>query len=138
MKKKLIIAGLILVTILMGFLRDGIFVSLNKLIESGSDVGPNMVKLKWGLTVLFSVMYLLFTGGTLQVLFGERKYLLIALFCYAALFAVAALAGAVGYFFSSFEGVYPFIRAVLGVAQSPVVMIVLIPACFLNSGLPAR
>lgn len=133
MKKKLIVIVLIVLTIFLGFLRDYIFVSINKFIEAGSDADGRLALLKWVLTALFSILYLLLTGAFLQVLFSERKYIIIAALCYLLLFLAAAMTGIFGYFFSDFETAYPFIRAVLGVAQSPVVTIILVPACFLNS-----
>lgn len=135
MKKKIIIAILIVLTIVFGFLRDYIFVSLNRFIEAGMDADGKLALLKWVLTALFSLLYLGITGAFLWFLFKERKYILIAVFSYLFLFLVAGISAVFGYFFTTFESVYPFIRAVLGVAQSPVVGMVLIPVCFLDKKL---
>lgn len=132
MKKKFSIAILIAFTIAMGFLRDYFFVSINHFIEEGADVSGKLSFLKWVLTILFSILYLLTTCSFLYILFRNPKYIWIAVFSYLLLFAIALLSAVAGYFFSSFESVYPFIRNVLGVAQSPIVMMVLIPSCFLN------
>lgn len=128
MSKRVLIIVLVVITIALGFLRDYIFVSLNSFIEAGSDAGGKLALLKWVLTALFSLLYLLLACTFIQVLFKEKKYIFIALLCYALLFAVAFMSAAFGYFFSSFEDVYPFIRTVLGVAQSPIVSMILIPA----------
>lgn len=133
MKKKLIISALALLTILVGFFRDHIFVSINASIEAGRDVEGKLAILKWVLTGSFCILYLGLTAAFLKVLFGNQEYLLIAVFCYVFLFVVASVAGLAGFLFSSFESVYPFIRTVLGMAQSPVVFMFLIPAFYLIS-----
>ena len=132
MKRKVLIAALIITAVALGFLRDHIFVSINHSIESGNDAGGKLSMLKWILTILFSGLYLLHTVAMLYVLFRSKKYIRISLFCYSFLFSVSFLAGAGGYFISSFEMVYPFIRMLMGVAQSPVVLMILVPACFFD------
>ncbi|TAL57998.1 MAG: hypothetical protein EPN85_12675 [Bacteroidetes bacterium] len=132
MKKRVLIGVLIIITICLGFLRDYIFVSINRFIESGADAGERLLLLKWVLTGLFSLLYLLLTGAFLYVLFNEKKYILIAIYCYAMLFVVAFLSAAFGYGFFTFKIVYPFIRTVMGMAQSPILMMILVTACYIN------
>ena len=132
MKKKILIAALIVITIGLGFVRDHIFVSINSIIETGNDTTGNLSILKWVLTFVFSILYFINTCAVLFVVFQSKKYFRIALLSYVFLFSVAFLTAATGYFISSFANIYPFIRTIMGVAQSPVVMMVLIPACFFN------
>ncbi|MBI4931934.1 MAG: hypothetical protein HY841_14325 [Bacteroidetes bacterium] len=132
MKKKIIIIGLIVVVIALGFLRDYLFVSMNHIIESGGDVHGNLSMQKWILTFVFSLLYLGICCTVLYLIFYSFKYVLLAFAAYSLLFLVSFFVALAGYFISSFESVYPFIRTVMGIAQSPVVLIVLIPACFLN------
>jgi len=163
MKKKFFIAALIVIIISMGFLRDYIFVTLNNFIEAGTDGNGKLFLLKWVLTILFSLLYFLSTCVFLYVLFGTgksadanalqslsadsspltksrhthryRQYIWVAAFSYALLFVLALLLGVAGYFFSSFDGVYPLIRNILGIAQSPIVTMILIPFCLLNEAM---
>ena len=135
MTRKFLIAALIITAMALGFIRDHIFVSINQSIGSGNDPGGKLSMLKWVLTIFFSGIYLLHTIVMLYVLFQSKKYIRITLFFYAFLFSVSFLAGAGGYFISSFERVYPFIRMLMGVAQSPVVLMILIAACFLDQRL---
>jgi len=135
MKKKLFVVVLIALIVSMGFLRDYIFVSLNRFIEAGSDVDGKLFLLKWVLTFIFSLLYLGITCVFLYILFQTQQYTRIAVFSYALLFAAALSSASAGYFFSSFEAVYPFVRQILGVAQSPIVMMILVPFCLLNESL---
>jgi len=132
MKKKLLISGLIILTVALGFLREYIFETLNHIIEAGADAGGNFSLLKWVFTFVFSILYLILTGCFLQLLFHSGKYIRLAIFVYAVLFGVSFLVLSAGYVFTSFNNVYAFTRTVMGIAQSPIVLIILIPACFLN------
>lgn len=131
MKKKLFVIGLVILTIALGFIRDHIFVSINKVIESSEEV-RTVSKLKWVLTILFSCLYLLDACVFLYTLFQSKKYVWIAIVVYAFIFTVSFVASFCGYFFSSFDNTYTFARTVMGIAQSPVVMMVLIAACYLE------
>jgi hypothetical protein len=136
MSKKILIGVLIITTIVLGFFRDYIFISINRSIESG--VGWNLPVLKWILTSLFSLLYLLLSGLFLYLLFNSKKYIKIAIVLYVVLFCISIVATLFGYLLSSFENTYRFIRTVMGVAQSPIVMMVLIAACCLENKLLNR
>ena len=122
---------MIAAAITLGFLRDFVFVSINKMIESGNEDTGTLLIFKWGLTIVFSILYLVNTSLILFLIFRSRKYVVITLLVYSLLFVVSIVAGAAGFIFTSFENVYPYIRTVLGIAQSPVVMIILIPTCLI-------
>ena len=132
MKKKVFILLLVAVIIALGFLRDYIFVSINRSIESGNDIGGKLSILKWILTFVFSMVYLGFTCWLLYAVFQTKKYFWLAITVYSALFLIAFISAGAGYFFSSFKSVYPFVRTVMGITQSPVLMMVLIPSCLWN------
>jgi hypothetical protein len=136
MNKKFLIGALVIATISLGFFRDYIFISINRSIESG--VGGNLPVLKWILTFLFSLLYLLLSGLFLYLLFNSKKYITIAIVLYGVLFCISIIVALFGYFLSSFENTYHFIRTVMGVAQSPIVMMVLIAACYLDGKALAR
>ncbi len=133
MKRRVLIVVLLLLTIALGFVRDYIFVSLNGFIESVNDAGGRLSLLKWVLTALFSLLYLLDTCVFLFVCFGDKKYVWLSLFSFALLFLTAFFASLISYCFFTFADVYPFIRAVMGVAQSPIIMMVLTVAAYLGT-----
>lgn len=122
MRKYLIITLLILITIAVGFIRDAVFIPINASIKEGADTGI----LKWVLTLLFTAIYLIITLLFLWILYRSVKYILIAISVYLLILVVSLLILTVGYFFSSFQAVYPLVRAIMGIAQSPVIIMVLI------------
>ena len=132
MKKKFLIAVLVAVAVAIGFLRDYVFVSINQIIDHSNDASGKLSLLKWTLTFVFSILYLANTSALLYALFRSAKYIWIAVFAYILIFTVAFAVSIGGYLISSFENVYPFVRTVMGIAQSPIVMIILISASFLN------
>ncbi len=132
MKRKIVIIGLTAVVIALGFLRDYIFVSINEKTGQGPGGMGELFFWKWPLTIGFASLYFVLTCLFLHLLFAQKKYIRLAVFAYAVLFAVSFIVTAGGYLISSFENVYPFIRTVMGIAQSPIVMMILIPACYFN------
>lgn len=133
MKKNIfIIALLTILTIALGFLRDHVFVTINQLIESGNDSHDHLMILKWGLTFFCSTLYLGITSVFLFLIFHSRKYAGVAVVVYLLIFLIALLVGLVGFLTTSFWNVYPLVRSILGIAQSPIVLMILIPACYIN------
>ena len=135
MKKKLFIAGLIVFVVALGFFRDYVFVSINEKTGQGPIGSGNLFYWKWILTFVFILQYLVLTCLFLHLLFGEKKYIWLGIYVYTALVAVSFIAGGAGVLFSSFEKVYPFIRTVLGIAQSPIIIMILTPVCYLNEAM---
>lgn len=128
MKKPISILFLVLVTIFLGFYRDAVFIPINEDIKNGADLNT----LKWILTGIFTVVYLAITIVFLLILYKSKKYALIAVVVYAFILMVSFLISLVGYVFFSFQAVYPFIRTIMGVAQSPVIAMVLIAICYID------
>ena len=132
MKKKIFTALLVICIIVLGFLREYIFVSINEKTGMGPGGSGSLFIWKWVLTFVFSLLYFFLSAAILLALFNSKKYIWLAAGIYAALFIFALIAGACGYLFFSFEKAYPFVRTILGIAQSPIVMIILVPACFFS------
>lgn len=128
MKKPVSILFLVLVTIFLGFYRDAVFIPINEKIKNGADLNA----LKWILTGIFTIAYMAITVILLFILYKSIKYVLIALSVYAFILIVSFLISLVGYVFFSFQAVYPFIRTIMGVAQSPVIAMVLIAICYID------
>ncbi len=135
MKKNILIAVLIILMIGLGFVRDHVFVSLNHLIETGNDPRGRLSMLKWMLTFAFSFFYFVNTSALLFALFPSKKYVLVTVYTYVFLFAISFLAVVSGYLLTSFKNAYPFARMVMGVAQSPVIVMLLVPAGWMGEAL---
>ena len=137
MKKKILIAICSVILIALGFLRDKIFVSINE--ETGQGMAGILNSdqrylfiWKWALTFIFSFIYLFLTSILIYLVFQSKKYIWLAVFLYGALFAIAFFITGAGFLFSSFENVYHFTRVIMGIAQSPIPAIILIPALLIN------
>lgn len=136
---------LALAIIFSGYLRDSIFKSMNALLRAW-DLDQDyylprflsflenyeyntIVNLKWLLTVLFSIVYLIFSILAIKLLFNDRKYFKITFFTYIGIMIVSGLFITTGFMFeSTAEKMYEFARYLMGMAQSPIVLMILIPA----------
>jgi hypothetical protein len=132
---------------LAGFYRDFVFKSINNLLQAwDNDMSYSMaahlsfleefeydslVRLKWLLTLLFSLCFLLITMLAIHVLFTNRYYLRIAIFSYLALVILSALITFTGFLIEGLaDEAYELARYLMGIAQSPLVLMILVP-CFL-------
>lgn len=131
-RKPVFIFFLVLITVALGFLRDYVFVSINHAIETGNDGNGFLVSLKWILTGFCSILYLGVSCAFVFLLFNSRKYVWITVGVYSFIFFIALLIGSVGYLAVSFEKVYVLVRAILGLAQSPVIVMILVTAYYIN------
>ncbi len=81
---------------------------------------PNLVRWKWGVTAFFSLMITLLTIGSLYCWFGAFQMIKFISKLYLLLFGVLTIVAVVGFIFNSFATVYPLLRKVLGLVQSPI------------------
>ena len=135
MHKKILLAGLVIITVSLGFLRDHVFLAINQSLAARSAEAEKLLMFKWGLTALFCLMYLVNTCLLQFILFRSFKYVRFAVLAYAVLFAVSLAAFAARLLLPDPQGIYLLVRAILGVAQSPIPMMVLIPASLLNEAM---
>ena len=133
-----------ILVILTGYLRDSVFKTINALLRSW-DLEQDyflppflsflenfeydtLANLKWILTLLFSFSYLILSLFAIKLIFNNRKYLEITIWTYVGIIILSALFIAIGYLFSgSSEKMYEFARYLMGMAQSPLVLMILIP-----------
>lgn len=137
-------AIIILLAILTGYLRDSIFKTINALLRSW-DLDQDyflppflsflenyeyetLENLKWLLTLLFSLIYLLISIGAIKLFFNNSKYIKIAIFTYIGIIFISGIFILIGLVFSSTTlKMYEFSRYLMGMAQSPIVLMILIP-----------
>ncbi|MFL5763715.1 MAG: XrtX-associated membrane protein [Bacteroidia bacterium] len=135
--------------ILSGYFRDYIFKSINALLRAWDNdqdyflPAPlsflenydydTLVNLKWLLTLLFSLFYFLLSVWALRLLFGDHRYRKLCLLTYAGIITISGIFIASGYMFTGIsEKMYEFARYLMGMAQSPVLLMILIPALKLS------
>jgi hypothetical protein len=131
-KNKILLAALIVIIISLGYLRDYVFVSINKITGQGLQGEGKLFLLKWPLTFLFSLVYLGIFCLLIHYIFSKKKYLQLTVLIYLLLFFISFITAATGYLFFSMEKVYPFIRTIMGITQSPIVAMILVPAFLWN------
>jgi len=126
---------LISIIIFFGYLRDFMFIHINREIGiqyykmANDDIPASIAwmknfnyiqleKFKWFFTFLFSSIYLLLTILVTNILFAKKSFLKLCIYVYIALFAVAFVFMGFGYLFHSFnlKG-YDLSRSLMHIAQ---------------------
>lgn len=144
-KKYILLALIISLLLFFGYYRDFVFKNINGLLKAWDynitySLPPSLQffenydydtlsNIKWLLTLLFSIIYLLIALKTIRLLFENKKYTRITLIAYIAVTMVSALCIAAGLIFkNTSETMYEFARYLMGMAQSPIILMILIPA----------
>jgi hypothetical protein len=145
LRKTVLLILLILLFLACGFFRDYVFLNVNEAMRlsyyhvSDSTVSPGMkfmesytypqmYYIKWALTFFFSLLFMLLTMAFVRLFYTERKYIIWTLYAYLSLVLIAALFWAGGYLANHSDKGYIISRFLMGMAQSPVVLMVLIPS----------
>jgi hypothetical protein len=144
-RKYALLLILVVFFIASGFYRDFVFLNVNAQMRASyylhkdSELAPSMKFLeaysyihlyyvKWVLTFLFSLLFMTYTIGIIHLYFPEKKYIRWAVITYALLFSIAALFWTGGYLANHSEKGYLVARFLMDMTQSPIMLIVLIPA----------
>ncbi len=91
-----------------------------------------VLNLKWLFTLIFAAIFYFISRFTIQYLFNNRNYNRIVLVAFAGITVLSGIFMAIGWMIpSSLERMYEIARFLMGLAQSPVVLMVLIPAFML-------
>ncbi len=128
----------------LSFYRDYVFRSINALLQAWDydmdyPIHPSLsflknydydtvTNLKWVLTIVFSGLFLIILLLVLKILFNNKKYRTISIFLYATIMVISAIFMGIGYFFeNTSERMYELSRFLMGLEQSPFMMMILIP-----------
>jgi hypothetical protein len=94
----------------------------------------SIIKIKWVLTILFTLLFLALTLIAVKMVFPEKKFLRYTVISYLVILCVAAILMMTGIVFPAASAkCYEFSRYLMGFAQSPLVLMILIPAFKLSS-----
>ena len=150
MNKIKIISYLILLALLLtlGFLRDFIFININlclsALLNKSKYELPaslyllqnlnyiQLYLLKWVLTILVSLLYLLIYLYAIWLLFKQEKYLLWTVAAFSCFYILSSCFYFYGWLFQDPERGYHFARIFIGFVQSPFLLMLLIPGFMLK------
>lgn len=142
--------GAVLILILVGFLREFLFVNIGyqstKVYYQDAEFTyelPVALKWlnsftyfqlyygKWVLTVLFYCLYYAITALTIHLLYHKRKYNRVTLVVHLVLFGVAAVFYLLGYLMNRNAEGYTLAREIMGLLQSPLILMILLPTFYL-------
>jgi hypothetical protein len=144
---------IVIVLLLLGYYRDFVFRTINSMLQAHDyettfdppfSMGflkdcsyDGLLTLKWLLTIVFSLVYLATTLITLRILFNNKKSGSVTIGLYVALMLVSGLFMLCGFLFEATSlRMYEFARYLMGMAQSPVILMILIPAFKLSGQEP--
>jgi hypothetical protein len=130
---------------IIGYFRDYLFVGINYRIASltynefPDNLPPipdfflrfsieHLYVIKWILTILFTLLYYSVSCFTVYYLFRERKFVIYTTFLFGAVFIISFLIIVTGYVINNHDDTYTLSRHLMGFAQSPVLLMILIPA----------
>jgi hypothetical protein len=146
-QRKIWIVLSIAAIIFIGFFREFLFTHINEQLfalwydepSRASDAIPFLKSVdyytlyysKWILTALFSVLFFGLTIGVLKVIFDKHFWKETALI-YGVLVACSIIVMGYGYFTNTLEESYLLARLFMGVAQSPLLLMVMIPGIWLR------
>lgn len=139
---KNIIAFVIFILIaFLGYCRELIFLTINAVLSkapfpySTSYVKPpiflysynssSLLKLKWGLTLAFSILFCFSTYALIKFYFRDKKANKLVLVTYGFFFFISLLIAVIGILFNIFNDLYPISRFISGLLQSPLSSIIL-------------
>ena len=138
----IVVAAIALINI--GFLRDHIFTNINTLAGHPTG-GVNTAKelftlhhniVKAALTLLFSILYIGISCLIIYLLYKKRSFVVLTFFLHVLFIVSAPITVGIGYLAGQEGSSYPIARDLVGLAQSPVITMILALAFKLQSNLP--
>ena len=151
LSSKILLALLAIVIVYCGFFREYVFQNLNAWIgemyykENVYQLPENLYvfkrftydelyTLKWILTLTCMVIYMGLTLTVIKIIYRDRKYLVITVGTFFALFIIAGICYVAGNLLNNYYYGYTLSRIFMGMVQSPLVLMILVPAFQLSRG----
>lgn len=134
-------AVFLIIIFFIGYLRETIFLVLNSVLNkypfpyNNSYVSPpnflysyssqTLITVKWVLTFGFSIIFFMVSWVLIHFYFKNRSFNKITIWAYLFLVGVSFLTAALGILLGNFDETYTLSRFVIGLAQSPLIPLVL-------------
>lgn len=132
---------------IIGYIRESIFLVINSVLNhypfpyNPSYIPPptylyslttqELINLKWVFTITFSLLYLFFSWLIIYLFFQSKKFTKIVLYIYIILITITSLIIGIGLLFNCFDLLYTPSRFIVGIIQSPLLVIILFTLFFL-------
>ena len=147
--KKIFIVVFVSVLIALSFFREFVFVNINAhmwylfyendkshLANTLSFLTPlsyfQLYWLKWFITILFSGVFLFLSCIIIKLIFTEKKFIHWTIYSYLSIIIISAISYFIGILFNNSEKGYLAARFFMGMLQSPFLLMILIPAFYLE------
>jgi hypothetical protein len=150
MRNVLVIFLFVVILLVLGFLHDSLFVNINAVLFNkyfhpmdtyAHHIKPPFLFLesfsynalyisKWFITPVFVLAYWFVQRRFLLYLFGEKKATRWLSMLYLSLFLLAGISFAGGWMIGKLDGGYRFSRIFIGLLESPIPCMVLIPLTY--------
>jgi hypothetical protein len=147
MPRKIGLTFILMITVLTGFLREFLFTRINEYLFSLWYDEPSyaihslpvlsyfdyesLYWTKWGLTLLFAFLFYGLTNFALKFIFNEY-YWKITGGIYLLILFLAGISMTIGYAINDLKSVYPFARFMMGMIQSPLILMIMVPGLWLQ------
>jgi hypothetical protein len=132
---------------IIGYIRESIFLVINSVLNNypfpynPSYIPPpdylfslttqELINLKWVFTITFSSLYMLFSWLIIYFYFQSKKFTKIVFYIYTILIVITSLIICTGLLFNCFDLLYTPSRFIVGIIQSPLLVIVLFTLFYL-------
>lgn len=150
MNRRLLLVLLIVLAIGLGFFREFVFININEQMRvtyyhaSDSHVAgmfrflegysyATLYYLKWPLTLFFAALFAGITSLIIRYWFPGKNYTRVVFFTFGAIFLLAFLLFMLGWLTGADYFFYTLARFLVGLAESPALLAVLIPAFYLTA-----
>lgn len=134
-KKYVVFVLFVILTYLLGYLREGVFITINSVINkvpfpyNRAYITPpdflynyslsQLILIKWVFTFLFFFIFLTVAVGVVHYFFHNRKYNKIVFVVFVTFFVLSFLFYTVGFLTNNLESFYPISRFFAGIVQDP-------------------
>lgn len=149
MNRRLLLVLFILLAIGLGFFREFVFININEQMRvtyyhaADSHVAglfrflegysyTTLYYLKWPLTLFFAALFAGITSLIIRFWFPGKNYTRIVFLAFGAIFLLAFLLFLLGWLTGAYYFFYTIARFLVGLAESPALLAVLIPAFYLS------
>jgi hypothetical protein len=150
LKDRLLLLVVIIVFVAVGFFRDAVFMNLNSQLyklyfKNYEYTLPNWLSFfeswpymrlyyfKYVITAFFIIFYLILSILSVNLFIGNFKNVKWVFYAYGIVLFLSILTYFGGYFFNNFPKGFLFTRNLLGLLQSPFIVMIIIPALKLET-----
>ncbi|MCC7333020.1 MAG: hypothetical protein IT232_10490 [Flavobacteriales bacterium] len=140
-KKNTILIGYITLLLVVGYIRESIFLVINSTINNvpfpynNAYITPpkflyeidfgNLILSKWVLTLFFTIGFTALTSALIYKYFKNKSFVILTVIIYSSIFILALLVSSIGFFINKYDELYLLGRLIAGLTQGPLLSLIL-------------